>query len=114
MTAPHYETLTVEKIGEFCNLHQAVYAYFPDSREMPKIPRQWTINVCATLIGDDFVNWVKAAIEERNENMKVEQQLFIDMDPELAEAFNRSNHVARKYSCLALEKSAMDSSPNLL
>ena len=39
VTAPHYETLTIEKIGEFCNLHPEVYVYFPDNKEMPKIPR---------------------------------------------------------------------------
>ena len=98
VTAPHYETLTIEKIGEFCEGHPAIFQYFPDAKEMPKIPRQWTINVCATLIGDDFVNWVRAAIEERNNKMKIEQNLMIDMDAELAEAFARSNHIASKYS----------------
>ena len=53
-------------------VHRGVYEYFPELKEMPKIPRQWIINVCATLIGDDFVNWVKSAIAERNEKVKIE------------------------------------------
>ncbi len=72
LAAPHYETLTIQKIGEYVQIHRGVYEYFPDIKEMPKIPRQWIINVCATLIGDDFVAWVKNAIVERNESLKVQ------------------------------------------
>ena len=66
MTVPHYESLTINKIGEFCQAHQETYLYLPDLKEMPKIPRQWIINVVATLIGDAFVDWVRQNINDRN------------------------------------------------
>jgi hypothetical protein len=35
--------------------HPEVYEYLPEpSLELPKTPRQWIANVCATVLGDEF------------------------------------------------------------
>jgi hypothetical protein len=35
-----------------------VHDYFPDGRDIPKLPRQWVINVAYTVIGAGFLEWV--------------------------------------------------------
>ncbi len=40
--------------------------FMPDERDIPKLPRQWVVNLAYTLIGDEFRDWVKNRIEERN------------------------------------------------
>ena len=64
-----------------------------------KLPRAWVINVGATVLGKPFLDWVKAKIQERNENAAREQNLLIAMDSGLAAAFNDSTHFSRKYLC---------------
>lgn len=100
INVPHYSTLSLKMVAQYIQIHRGIYDYLPDLQEMPKIPRQWTINVCATCIGEEFVQWVRGAIRERNENMKLEKNLNIEMDPELAQAFAASNRVASKFLLL--------------
>ena len=59
-------------------------------REIPKLPKQWIANVCATVLGDKFTDWVAAKVKERNEELLVAKGLVIEMDPEIAEVFQAS------------------------
>ena len=54
---------------------------------MPKLPKQWLVNVMASVVGKDFDTWVKQRILERNEKVVTDRQLMIDMDPTVALAF---------------------------
>ena len=49
-----------------------------------------------TVIGRPFGEFVRQRIQERNEKITVERQLNIEMDPELAAAFNASTAVSSK------------------
>ena len=40
--------------------HPEVYLYLPEpSLELPKVPKQWLANICASLLEDKFNSWVK-------------------------------------------------------
>ena len=63
---PQYEGLGIADILDFCGDHGKVLDYLPDDREIRKIPKQWLINLCYSIIGDPFKIWVKEQIEDRN------------------------------------------------
>ena len=48
-------------------------------------------------MGDKFAAWVKERIEERNSKVKKEQNMLINMDPEVAAALQASTAVSRTY-----------------
>ena len=56
------------------------------------------MNVTYTIAGDAFATWVKANIEERNAKVTKEKDLMINMDEDVAAAFNASTHVSCKYT----------------
>ena len=49
-----YEGLGIKEIRDFLdNNHQEVYEFLPEpSLELPKTPKQWVANVCATVLED--------------------------------------------------------------
>ena len=94
---PQYEGLYLKDIAEFAVQHPNIAAYMPDDPDLPKTPKQWIINVCATVIGKPFKAWVKDQVEERNETMNKKKQMDIDMDPQMHAKFQASTHVSRKY-----------------
>ena len=52
------------------------------------------MNVILTIVGDDFKALVAEKIRERNEKVAVKNDLMVEMDPEIAEAFNRSTMIS--------------------
>lgn len=57
---PQYESLTVEEIWRKVNEYPLYQNFFPEERDLDKLPRQWICNVAYTLIGEEFQSWVKA------------------------------------------------------
>ena len=57
---------------------------------MDKLLQQYIANVIYTVVGNPFAQWVKSQMEKRNEKIKAEQDMLIDMDPEIAEIFRAS------------------------
>ena len=51
-----------------------------------------------SVIGEAFSGWVRAQIEDRNAKVALERDIFIDLDPGIAAAFQASTCVSRKYS----------------
>ena len=51
---------------------------------MKKLPKQWIANVCHTLLGVIFSNWVREQVDERNKNLLFKNNELIDIDPEIA------------------------------
>ena len=95
---PYYESLSLEKIQGFCQQHHnEIDRYLPDSREIHKVSREWICNIIATVLKNIFTDWVKKQIEDRNEKVTVKKNLEIEMDPDIAAAFNASSSVSRKY-----------------
>ena len=92
---PHYENLSLDKIKAFCSgHHNDIDNYLPDKKELFKVSRELICNACATVLKDIFTNWVKEQIEERNEEMKEKEDMNIELDPDIAAAFNASTSVS--------------------
>ena len=88
ISVPYYESLSLEKIQEFCRLHpNEISSYLPDSRELHKISREWICNIIASVLKNIFTDWVREQIEERNEELTVKKGLEIELDEDIAAAF---------------------------
>ena len=68
-----------------------------EPREIDKLPRSYVANVIYTIVGDKFKAWVEKAIQERTQRNIEEQDMAIEMDPEVLQAFKASNNVSGKY-----------------
>ena len=58
------------------------------------MPVQWIVNVCYTVIGRDFSDFVRGAIEARNEHVANKQHLHVEVDPEILAVINASSAVS--------------------
>ena len=93
---PQYKNLTLEKIMDFVRNKPRVMQYLPDEVDLPKIPKQWIVNVCAAVLGDVFKAWVAEQVEDRNALMAEKKEIMIAMDPRMAAKFTASTHVSCK------------------
>ena len=96
--ATQYSNLSIEKISQFLQQYPEIAQYLPDAIEIPRLPKEYLANVAYTVIKKPFADWVKAQINARNEKIITDQQLEVELDPELVEAFNASTHVSSKKS----------------
>ena len=55
---PQYKSLSLENVLNFASTKPQIDLYLPDDPDLPKIPKQWIVNVCAAVIGSDFKEWV--------------------------------------------------------
>jgi hypothetical protein len=62
--------------------------------EIPRLPKEFLANVAFTVVGKPFGTWVKQQIEDRNQRLTIDKQLNIELDPELAAAFNSSTAIS--------------------
>ena len=75
-----------------------MYAYLPEpSLELPKTPKQWIANVCATILEDQFTDWVKHQINTSYNKVADKKDIMIQMDPQMAKIFHDSIAVSSKY-----------------
>ena len=93
-----YDGLAIKDIKSFLDEnHPEVYDYLPEPElELPKTPKQWLGNVCATVLKEEFSNWVKYKIEDRNGKVAIKKDIMIQMDPQMAEIFRQSTAVSSK------------------
>lgn len=98
--APQYETITIAKIFQEINkTWPEVLKYMPDFRDQGKLPKQYVINACFTIVGAPFQIWVNEKIKERNEKVETKNDLIISMDPQIAQAFNNSTMISTSHGC---------------
>ena len=125
--APQYETLTCAKIYEFVQHNAEARAYFPVDKDVPALPRQvsdsfqapdrllavltlslllqWILNVCNTVIGSAFTDWIKSCVSARNDSMAEKRDMNVAIDPEILAVIRASNAVStQKGSSAALLK----------
>ena len=96
MFCPQYETLSISAIlTEFGDCAE-LWPYFPDKKEVAKLPRQWIVNVLYSVIGEPFSDFVRQQITDRNQKMQTDHNLNIELDPEIAEAFKQSNQISSR------------------
>ena len=55
---PQYKNLSLENILEFASDKPGISDYLPDDIDLPRVPKQWIVNVCAVVIGEQFKQWV--------------------------------------------------------
>ena len=67
-----------------------MWPYFPDQKDVAKLPRQWVVNVVNTVVGTPFSDWVKEQIDARNQKLASDHNLMIALDPDIAAAFRAS------------------------
>jgi hypothetical protein len=86
--------LTVEEIFKFLSQYHVVNDYLPEERDIPKLPRQWIVNLGYSVIGNEFEEWVNLLVKERNKRLIEEKNLTIKLDPEIAKAFHAATAVS--------------------
>ena len=92
-----YKGLTIEAILEQGKRNDQVLTHLPDAADIHRLPRQWIINVIYTLVGEPFANWVKDLIKSRNDHVAEQNELMLELDPEIAAAFRGSLNISSKY-----------------
>ena len=97
---PAYENLKLADIFNEFLRHQEVIVYLPDDKELRKTPKQWIVNVGATIIGEPFRAWIGERIKERNVAVTTQKNMLISLDPTIAAAFHASTAVSCK--CLTI------------
>ena len=97
LNVPQYETLTVAEIMNFSLSYPRVERYMPDEVDLPKVPRQWLINVMAAVIGQDFKNWVYDKIDERNVDMVYKGNNQIAVSQKVFQRLEGATQVSSKF-----------------
>ena len=62
------------------------------------MPKQYIANICATLLGTVFTDWIRVEVEERNKSLLVDKGNVVNMDPEIAAVFKASTKISCNYS----------------
>ena len=57
---PQYEGLTVRDMLAFLRNYPALGNYFPEERDIEKLPKKWIADIGFTIVGQPFGKWVKA------------------------------------------------------
>ena len=66
LSVPQYEGLNVQDILKNIAMKDGFRNYMPVIKEIPKLPKQFIINVAYSIIGEPFAKWVRSQIEARN------------------------------------------------
>ena len=61
---------------------------------MEKLPRQYIINVIYTKVGKPFREWVDKRVGDRHEKVNKKEELYVELDPEIAKVFIASKAVS--------------------
>ena len=89
-----YENLSREAILDQARQHPFVMGHLPCAKELDQLPRQFLINVCFTLLQDQFSSWVNQQVALRNEARKTDKNLMIELDEQVAQAFREAAEVS--------------------
>ena len=93
---PHFEKLTIETMLEYAKEKPELMEYLPIvERERVKLPREYLANLIYTVVGQPFKQWVDARVNDRH-NLRRQQEHQIEMDYEIAQAFQKSKAVSGK------------------
>jgi hypothetical protein len=63
---PFYKNLSIENMLDFAKAYAEVFNFLPEERDWHRLPRQWIIDILASVIGKPFQEWVNKRIYERN------------------------------------------------
>ena len=74
----------------------AVMKFMPVEKEFKKLPKQWIVNVCFSVICEEFSDWVTKTTDENHEKHRKEHNMDIALAPKVYEAFIASTQVSSK------------------
>ena len=94
LQVPQYEGLQIKHLLEQAKMSQEILDRLPCEKEIKKLPKQYIINIIYTIVGQQFAEWVKVIVDQRHQHIKDKRDLMIEVDPEIAAAFNASNAVS--------------------
>ena len=95
LNVPQYEGLKIEEFYKFAGTWPKVMDAFPtEENEREKLPRQYVVNVIYTLVGQPFRTWVDRLVDKRHHEIAEKRKLYIELDPEVAAIFNKSQAVS--------------------
>ena len=100
---PLYKGLSIESMLEMGTQDKHVAEHLPDERDIRRLPRAWVCNLIYSLKGDEFREWVSGLIRGRNEHLALKNDLMIELDPQIAEAFKISQNISSKFSFVIVE-----------
>ena len=81
---PQYEGLEIKFLLKFAEDHPDVMFILPEDKgEIKKLPREFLGNVIYTIVGEPFQQWVNKQIDLRNQKMKKDKELEVELDPEI-------------------------------
>ena len=93
---PQYDNCSIKAILQQAANYPEVEQYLPDAKEHPQLPRQWLINVIFTIGGEDFGRWSQRMQDDRNNKMASDNNLLIDIDPEIKRVLDNSKFISSK------------------
>ena len=93
---PCYKGLSIEAILEKGKENPLVAHYLPEERDIHRLPKAFIANVTFTVMKEAFSGWLSEQIKARNDTLAENQDLVIDLDPEIAEAFKSSVNISSK------------------
>ena len=93
---PQYETLDGPAIRNFAKGYIETANYLCDDREIESWPRGYVCDVINSIVGEPFRAWVMQRIKDRNEVLGEGEEVNIEMDRDVHEAFMRSTYVSSK------------------
>ena len=91
-----YESMTLRIILNEGFKHEGVRRYFPEDRDLHRLPRDWCLNTIYSIVGKPWKDWVDNQREQRNDGMRDKKGLTIDFAPSIAEIFANSTAVSSK------------------
>lgn len=95
LTVPQFEKLTIDEFLKFASDYPFATMCLPDRKqELDKLPRQYIINVIYTKVGEPFRQWVEERVGCRHEKVKEKDDLYVELDPEIAKVFQASKAVS--------------------
>ena len=68
-------------------MYPEVMKYLPIQKEIDYLPKQFILNVSYKIIGDQFGEFIKSRVTERNDKVAEKGDLNLHMDPEIYEAY---------------------------
>ena len=88
--------LTIQDFIEFAKDEQEIMQFLPDERDIVNVPREYLIYVIYSVDGDQFGQWVDEIVLQRNKQIKLKNDQYIQLDPKIVKIFAQATHSSRK------------------
>ena len=95
LNVPQFADLKIDEFLKFASDYPFATMCLPDRKqELDKLPRQYLINVIYTKVGEPFRKWVDEKVGLRHEKVKEKEEMYVELDPEIAKVFRASKAVS--------------------